>query len=73
MNKVKTVVYLLHFVLIDICARNGALPYFLGDAVAFPWLKGRFHAPEADFVHQVAQCLDYKSGLLGIQKHKEFP
>ena len=29
-NKVKTVVYLIHFILIDIWARNGVLHIFLG-------------------------------------------
>ena len=30
-NKVKTVVYLIHFILIDIWARNGVLHIFLGE------------------------------------------
>ena len=29
-NKVKTVVYLIHFILIDIWARNGVLHIFFG-------------------------------------------
>ena len=34
-NKVKTVVYLIHFILIDIWARNGVLHIFWG-GVEFP-------------------------------------
>ena len=30
-NKVKTVVYLIHFILIDIWARNGVLHIFFGE------------------------------------------
>ena len=33
-NKVKTVVYLIHFILIDIWARNGVLHIFLGEGHA---------------------------------------
>ena len=39
-NKVKTVVYLIHFILIDIWARNGVLHIFLGEGVYFKGLGG---------------------------------
>ena len=43
-NKVKTVVYLIHFILIDIWARNGVLHIFLG-------AKARPKAPQEVIQH----------------------
>ena len=59
-NKVKTVVYLIHFILIDIWARNGVLHIFWGGVSCFY----SFGEPLKTWTYAMLICIVYHVTLL---------